>query len=136
MGAAKVRNGKDLTGAEEIRKRWQEYRWELHRKGLNDLNDHNGVVTHLESEILESEVKWTLGSITSNKTSGGDGIPAELLKNPKRWCCYSAALNMSANLENLAMATGMENVGFLSSPEEEQYRRMFKLLYHCPHFTC
>ena len=81
MGAAKERNGRDLTGVEEIRKRWQEYGWELHREGLNDLNNHSGVVTHLESDILECEVKWTLGSITRNKASGGDGIPAELLKS-------------------------------------------------------
>ena len=80
MGAAKDRNGRDLTGIEKIRKRWQEYGWELHREGLNDLNDHSGVVTHLESDILECEVKWTLGSITRNKASWGDGNPTELLK--------------------------------------------------------
>ena len=70
----------DLTEAEEIKKRWQEYTEELYKKDVNDLDSHNGVVTHLESDILESEVKWALGSITTNKANGGDGIPAELFQ--------------------------------------------------------
>ena len=74
------RNGKDLTEAEEIKKRWQEYTKELYKKGLNELDNCNGVVTHLEPDILECEVKWTLGSITMNKDSGGDGILAELFQ--------------------------------------------------------
>ena len=73
-------NSKDLTGAEDIKKRWQEYTEELYKKGLNDLDNHDGVVTHLEPYILECQVKWALGSITENKASGGDGIPAELFK--------------------------------------------------------
>ena len=68
---------RDLTEAEEIKKRWQEYT-ELCKKGLNDPDNHHGVVTHLEPDILECEVKWTLGSITTNKASGGDGIPSDL----------------------------------------------------------
>ena len=79
MGTIKDRNGKDLTDVEEIKKRWQEYTEELYqKKGLNDLDNHNGVVTHLEPDIMECEVKRTLGSITTNKASGGDGIPVEL----------------------------------------------------------
>ena len=117
----------DLPGAEEIKKRWQEYTEKLYIKGLNDPNNHDGVVTHLEPDILECEVKWSLGSITTNKATEGDGIPAELFKTPKRWCCYSAALNMPAHLENSAVATGLEKVSFHSSPEEGQSRRMFKL---------
>ena len=70
----------DLIKAEDIKKRWQEYTEELYKKGLNDLNNHDGVVTHLEPDILECEVKWVLGSITMNKASGGDGIPAELFQ--------------------------------------------------------
>ena len=69
-----------LTEAEDIKKRWQEYTEELYRKGLNDLDNHSGVITHLEPDILECEVKWALGSITINKASGGDGIPAELFQ--------------------------------------------------------
>ena len=78
MGTIKDRNSKDITEADEIKK-WQEYT-ELYKKDLNDLDNHNGVVTHLEADILECEAKWALGSITTNKNSGGDGILAELLK--------------------------------------------------------
>ena len=80
MGMIKYRNGKNLTEAEESKKRWQEYTEELYKKGLNDLDNHDGVVTSLEPDILECEVKWALESITMNKASGGDGIPAELFK--------------------------------------------------------
>ena len=79
MGTIKDRNGKDLTEAGEL-KRWQEYRQELHKKGLNDPDSHDGVITHLEPDILEWKVKWALGSITMNKASGGDGIPAGLFQ--------------------------------------------------------
>ena len=75
----KDRNGKDLIEAEDI-KRWQEYTEELYKKELQDPNNHDGVVTHLEPDTLECEVKWALGSITMNKASGGDGIPVELFK--------------------------------------------------------
>ena len=78
MGTIKDRNGMDLREAEAIKKRWQEYREELYRKDLHDPDNHDGVITHLELDILESEVKWGLGSITTNKASGGDGIPSEL----------------------------------------------------------
>ena len=70
----------DLTEAEDIKKRWQEYTEELYKKGLHDPDYHNGVITHLEPDILECEVKWALGSITRNKASGGDGIPSELFQ--------------------------------------------------------
>ena len=77
---AQDRNGMDLTEAEDIKKRWQEYTEELYKKDLHDPDDHNGVITHLESDILEYKVKWALGSITTNKASGGDGIPVELFQ--------------------------------------------------------
>ena len=80
MGTIQDRNGIDLTEAEYIKKRWQEYTEELHKKDLNDLDNHHGVITHPEPYILECEVKRALGSITSNKASGGDGIPAELFQ--------------------------------------------------------
>ena len=79
MGTIKNRNGIDLTEIEDIKKRWQEYTEELYKKDLNDPDNHVGVITDLESEILECKVKWALESITMNKTSGGDGILAELL---------------------------------------------------------
>ena len=83
IGTIKDRNGLDLTEAEDIKKRWQEYTEELYKKGLLDPDNHDGVITYLEPDILECEVKWALGSITMNKASGGDGIPAELFQNLK-----------------------------------------------------
>jgi hypothetical protein len=80
MGTIKDRNSMDLTEAEDIKKRWQECTEKLFLKDLHDPDNHDGVITHLEPDILEYEVKWALGSITMNKVSGGDGIPAELLQ--------------------------------------------------------
>ena len=80
MGSTKDRNGLDLTEAEEIKTRWQAYTEELHKKDLHDPDNHHGVITHLEPDILECEVEWALGSITTNKASGGDGIPVELFQ--------------------------------------------------------
>ena len=76
MGTIKDKNSKNLTGAEDIKKRWQEYTEELYKKGLNDPDNHDGVITCLHPDILDCEVKWALGSVTSNKASRGDGIPA------------------------------------------------------------
>ena len=80
MGSIKDRNGMDLTEAEDIKKRWQEYTKELYKKDLQDPDNHDGVITHLEPTIPECEVKCALGSVTMNKASGGDGIPAELFQ--------------------------------------------------------
>ena len=80
LGSIKDRNGMDLTEAEDIKKRWQEYTEEQYKKDLHNQDNHDGVITHLELDILECEVKWTLGSITMNKASGGDGIPVELFQ--------------------------------------------------------
>ena len=83
MGSIKNRNGMDLTEAEDIKKSCQDYTEELYKKDLHDTDNHNDVITYLEPDILECKVKWALGSITTNKASGGDGIPAELFY-PKR----------------------------------------------------
>ena len=80
MGSIKDRNDMDLTGAEDIKNRWQEYTKELYKNDLHDPDNHNGAITHLEPDILECEVKWALESITMNKASGGDGIPIELFQ--------------------------------------------------------
>ena len=80
MGSIKDRNGRDLAEAEDIKKRQQEYTEELYKKDIHDPDNHDGVITHLEPDILECEVKWALGSITMNKASGGDGIPVEYFK--------------------------------------------------------
>ena len=81
MGSIKDRHGLDLIEAEDIKKRWQEYTEELYKKDLHDPDNHDGVITHLEPDILECEVKWALGSITTKKASRGDGIPVELFKS-------------------------------------------------------
>ena len=80
MGSIKDRNGMGLTEAEDIKKRWREYTEELYKKDLNDPDNHDGVISHLEPDILDCEVKWALGNITPNKASGGDGIPVELFQ--------------------------------------------------------
>ena len=125
MGSIKDRNGMDITEAEDIKKRWQEYTEELYKKDLHDQDNHDSVITHLEPDILEYEVKWALESITTNKASGGDGIPVELFQILKD-DAVSVALNMPANLENSAVATGLEKVSFHSNPKERQYQRMLK----------
>ena len=80
MSTIKDRNGLDITETEDIKKTWQEYTEELYKKDLHDLDKHDGVITHLEPDILQCEAKWALGSITTNKTSGGDGIQVELFQ--------------------------------------------------------
>ena len=84
MGSIKDRNGMDLTEAEDTKKRWQEYTEKLHKKYLHDPDNHDGMIIHLESDILKCKVKWALGSTAANKASGGDGIPAELFQNLKK----------------------------------------------------
>ena len=102
MGSIKYRKGMDLTEAEDIKKRWQEYTEELYKKDLHYPDNHDDVITNLEPDILECEVKWALESITMNKASGGDGIPVELFQILK-----DDALKMPGNLENPAVATGL-----------------------------
>ena len=117
MGSIKDRNCLDLTEAEDIKKRWQENTELLKKKDLHDPDNHDGVITHLEPDILECRVKWALGSITTNKASGGDGIPVELCQILKD---DAVTLNMPANLENSAVATGLEKGSFHSNPKERQ----------------
>ena len=93
------------------------------------------MITHLEPDILECEVKWALESITMNKASGGDGIPVELFQILEDDNCESVALNMPANLENSAVATGLEKVSFHSNSKERQCQRMLKLTHNCTHLT-
>ena len=142
MGTMKDRNGRDITEAEDIKKRWQEYTEELYKKDLHDPDNHDGMITYLPGpDILECKVKWALGSITMNKASGGDGIPVELVQILKddaftaAQCFHSAALNMPAHLENSAVATALEKVSFHSNPKERQCQRMLKLPHNCTHLT-
>ena len=108
MGSIKDRNGIDLTEAEYIKKRWQEYTEEIYKKDLHDPDNHNGVITPLEPDILDSKVKWALGNMAMNKSSGGYAILVELFQILKKWCCESATLNVPANLENSVVDTGLE----------------------------
>ena len=103
------------------------------KKDLYDPDNHDGGITHLEPDILECEVKWALGSITMNKASGGDRIPAELFQILKDDAVK--VLNMPANLENSAVATRLEKVSFHSHPKESQCQRMLKLPHNCTHLT-
>ena len=135
MGSIKDRKGMDLTEAEDIKKRWQEYTEELYEKDLHDPDDHDAMITDLEPDILECEVKWALGSITMNKASGGDGIPLELFQILKDDAVKVLHLNTPANLENSALATGLEKVSFHSNLKESQCQRMLKLPHNCIHFT-
>ena len=136
MTSIKDRNGMDLREAEDIKKRWQEYTEELCKKDLYDPDNHDSVITQLEPNIQVCEVKWTLESISTSKASGGDAIPVELFQILKDDAVKSAALNKPANLENSAVATGLEKVSFHSNPKERQCQRMLKLLHNCTHLTC
>ena len=135
MGAITIkdRNSKDITEAKEIRKRWKEYTEELYEKDLNEPDNHSGVITYLEPDILECEAKWALGIITTNKLSGDDGIPAELFQIQKD-DTESVALNKLENLENLAVATGLKKSVFIPVPKR-QCQRMLKLPHNCIHLT-
>ena len=120
--------------AENTEKRWQEYTEELYKKCLDDPDNHDVVITHLQPDILECEVKWALGNITTNKASGCDGIPVELfqiLKDDTVKMLHS--INMPANLENSTVATELKKVRFHLNPKEGQCQRMFKLLHNCTH---
>ena len=124
----------DLTEAEDIKKRWQEYT-ELYKKDLLNPDNHDGMFINLEPDILEYEVKWALGSITMNKASGGDGVPVELFQILKD-DAVKVLHSICQNLENSAVATGLEKVSFHSNPKERQCQRMLKLLHNCTHLTC
>ena len=107
----------------------------MHKKDLHDPDNHDGVITDLEPDILECEVKWALESITTNKASAGDGIPVELFQILKDDAVKVLALNMPANLENSVVATGLEKISFHSNPKEGQSQRMLKLPHNCTHLT-
>ena len=134
MGTIKDRNGMDLTETEDIKKRWQEYTEELHKKDLHDPDNHDGMITHLEPDILEYKVKWVLGSITMNITRGGDRIPVELFQILKD----DAVKVLHSTFQQIwktAVATGLEQVSFHSNPKERQCQRMLKLPHNCTHLT-
>jgi len=108
---------------------------ELYKKDLHCLDNHDGVITHLEPDILECKVKRALGSITRNKASGGDGIPVELIQILKD-DAVKVLHSICQQIWKTAVATGLEKVSFHSNPKEGQCQRMFKLLHNCTHLTC
>ena len=110
----------DLREAEDIKKRWQEYTEELYKKDRHDPDNHDGVITHLEPDILECEVKWALESITTNKASGGDGIPVELFKTLKDDAVKVLHSICQQIWKTQHLATGLEKVSFHSNPRERQ----------------
>ena len=123
-----------LTEAEDIKKRWQKHTEELYKKDLHDPDNHDGVITDLEPDTLECEVKWALGSITMNKGSGGDGIPAELfqiLEDDAVKVLHSICQQIWK-----AVATGPEKVSFHSNLNEGQCQRMLKLPHNRTQLTC
>ena len=123
----------DLTEAEDIKK-WQDYTEELYKKDLHDPVNHDGMLTHLESDILECEVKWALRSITTNKASGGDGIPVELFQSLKD-DAVKVLHSICQQIWKSAVATGLEEGSFHSNPEERQCQRMFKLSHSFTQLT-
>ena len=122
----------DLTEAEDIKKRWQEYTEELYQKDLHDQDNHDGVITHLEPDILECEVKWALESITTNKASRGDGISVELFQILKD-DAVKVLHSICQQIWKAAMATRLEKVNFHSNPKKRQCLRMLNLLNDCTH---
>ena len=126
----------DLTEAEDIKKRWQEYTEELYKKELHDPDNHNGVITHLEPDILECEVKWVLESITTNKASGGDGIPVELFQ-----ILGDDAVKVLHSICQQIWKTQQwpqdwKRSVFIPIPKKGNAKRMLKLPHNCTHLTC
>ena len=120
----------------DIKKRWQEYTEELYKKDFHDTDNHDGVITHLEPDILECEVKWALGNINTNRASGGDGISVDLfqiLKDDAVKVLHSICQQIWKMQQ---WPTGLEKVSFHSNPKERQCQRMLKLPHNCTHLTC
>ena len=124
----------DLTEADDI-KRWQEYTEELYKKDLHDPDNHDGVITRLEPDILECEVKWDSGSITLNKARGGDEIPAELFEILKDDAVKVLPSICQQIWKIQQLSTGLEKVSFHSNPKERQCQTMLKLPHNCTHLT-
>ena len=126
--------GMDLTEAEDIKKRWQEYTEELYKKNLHDQDNHDGMITQLEPDILECEVKWALESITTNKASGGGGIPVELFQILKD-DAVKVLHSICQQIWKTQQWPQDWKVSFHSNPKERQCQRMLKLLHNCTHLT-
>ena len=135
MGTIKDRNSRDLSEAKDIKKRWKEYTEKHYKKGLNDPDNHDGVIAHQEPDLLDCEVKWALGSITKNKASEGDGISAELFQILK-----DDAVKVLHSIHQQIWKTQQwpqdwKRSVSISVTKKRQCRRIFKLLYNCTHLT-
>ena len=127
MGSIKDRNGRDLTEAGDIKKRWKQYTEEPYKKDLHDSHNHDGVITHLEPDILEYEVKWALGSIPTNKASGSEDIPAELFKTPKDGS-VKVLLSVCQQFRiSQKWPQDWKRPVFIPNPKTGQCQRMYKL---------
>ena len=136
MGSIKDRNGLDLTEAEVTKKRWQEYPEELYKKHLHDPDNHDGVITHLESDILECEVKWALESITTNKAGGGDGIPVEvfqILKDDAVKVLHSICQQIWKTQQR---AQDWKRSVFIPIRKKGNAKECSNQLHSCTHLTC
>ena len=125
----------DLTEAEDIKKRWQEYTEELYKKDLHDPDNHDGVITHLEPDILECEVKRALESITTNKASGSDEIPVELFQILKD-DAVKVLHSICHQFGKLSSGHRTSKGEFYSNPKERKCQKMLKLPHNCTHLTC
>ena len=134
MATIKDRNGIDLTEAEDFKKRWQEYT-EPYKKDVHDPDNHDGLITHLEPDIVECEVKWALGSITMNKASEGNGNPAELFQFLKDNALKVLHSIHQQNGNAQQWPQDWKRSVFILTPKR-QCQRMFKLLHNCTHLTC
>ena len=136
MGTIKARNGMDLTEEEYIKKKWQEYTEELYKKALHDPDNHDGVITHLEPDILECEVKWALESITTNKASGSDEIPVErfqILKDDPVKVLHSLCQQIWITEER---PQDWKRSVFIVIPKKDNAEKILRLQHNCTHFTC
>ena len=135
MSTIKDRNTMDLTEAEDTKKRWQEYTEELYEKDIHDQDNHNGMITHLEPDIVEFEVKWAVESITTNKASGGDRIPVELfqiLKDDTVKVLHSICQQIWKTQQ---WSQDWKRSVFIPIPPKRQCQRMLKLPHNCTHLT-
>ena len=125
----------DLTEVEDIKKSWQEYTEELYKTDLHNPDNHDGVITHLEQDILECEIKWASGTITMNKASGGDGIPVELFQILNDHAVKVLNSIYVSKCGKLSSGQGTEKGQFHSNPKERQCQRTFKLPHNSTHLT-
>ena len=135
MSSIKDRNGMDLTETEDIKKRWQEYTEELYKKDLHNPDKHNGMITHLEPDILGCKVKWAFGSISMNKVSGGDGIPVELFQILKD-DAVKVLHSICKQIWKTQQWPWNWKSCFHSNPKERKCQRMLKVLHNCTHLIC